>query len=709
MRPFCKPFIIFCAAIFTVAITFANDNKSNAPVLMQADLVHYDANSDVMIAQGNVVITMDGHTLYADTVHYDIKQDIVFAEENVKVVNQSGDVMFGHTAVLKDKFKYAIIQEFAAHLENNATVVARIAKRLGKEHFLLEKAVFSPCVTNCGKNPIWQIRSKSTKINYENETVVHKHSFFEIYGVPVFYTPYFMHPTPNAQARSGILVPEIENNSFVIPLYWRIKQNIDFTLRPRIAKDYHIFDGEFRHKIESGEYSINGSYGDSLNYSKKQHKKFIVQDTKSKGSYLFAKGKFAVDKINFGFNYKHASDKAYLANYNKMYNSYLASKIYANTINKRNYFSLESLYYQDLRVRKKKQPLPFILPYIRVQQVFPINNDESILFNVRNNTTVYTDLTNLQLARTALDLELMANIFSKNGHMFTYTLSNRSDLYWVNYGDQMSQAGQQKILSRNIPEFSVLWRYPLGKSISDKSTIKIEPTTKLTIGQKFEKKLDKFTFIDTNKVELSENNIFHSNKFGGVDFHEYGSRFSYGINSTLMSTYLYIDTFLGQELNKNNVSTKGNSEYIGSASITLMDNLELFYSFRKDKKFTPIKNEIASSISLGDLKVTTAWTKLSNIGQYFAQDRSYIKQNKVSQLNWEIDYQLMQNLALGYETKIDITNKPRTLIQTIRMTYLFDCVRISGEIMDTYMHDSVRGVKKLRSQSFAIRLKAINM
>ena len=54
-------------------------------------------------------------------------------------------------------------------------------------------------------------------------------------------------------------------------------------------------------------------------------------------------------------------------------------------------------------------------------------------------------------------------------------------------------------------------------------------------------------------------------------------------------------------------------------------------------------------------------------------------------------------------------NNPKILVRSIKVTYLFDCVSISGTIMDNFLHDSLRGVRKTRTKTFMVGLKVINM
>ncbi|CAN0577404.1 unnamed protein product, partial [Ectocarpus sp. 12 AP-2014] len=227
---------------------------------LKAKEVHYDAKKDLITAEGNVFARMDGYTINAQKIIYDLKSDTIIAETNVQITDNNGRIIKGEKAVFKDKLKHGVIEGFIAKLDQDSILAARLAKRLNQNRIFLEKSVFTPCKTNCGNEPIWQIKSGKTDIDYEKEKITYRHVFFEVYGVPIAYFPYFSHPTPNAKAQSGILVPKILKGDLVVPFYYRAKSNIDFTINPRFSKNYTIFDGEYRHKVEDGSYQVNGTY-----------------------------------------------------------------------------------------------------------------------------------------------------------------------------------------------------------------------------------------------------------------------------------------------------------------------------------------------------------------------------------------------------------------------------------------------------------------
>ncbi|MDP4708578.1 MAG: LPS assembly protein LptD [Rickettsiaceae bacterium] len=713
MRLVCKSLLIF----FLLGLTsFAKGAiPAGAGALMKATEVHYDAKKDTITARGDIFIQMDNYTVSADKIHYRLKEDEIFAEGNIKITDENNHIIHGERAIFKDKLKRGVVEEFIVKFDQNSILVARLANRLDDKHITLDKAVFTPCEINCGNKPIWQLSAGHTNIDYEKQKITYKHVFFEVYGVPIMYLPYFRHPTPSAPAQSGILAPKIKQNDFILPFYFRPKSNLDFTISPRLAKNYTIFEGELRHKVKLGQYEVHGSYGNP-SYTKTKDGK-MSKNSRPGRYHVFSKGDFSKDKINYGFDIKRASDKAYLINYHEIYDSYLTSSIYTNTIDGRDYFALEGFAFQDLRSDKvklgtgvgSKLKTPFILPSVRTQNIYSLNDAESLLFNVRNNTIAYNE-PNRQLARTSLDLELMNNLITNNGHMMSFTFANRGDLYWTNFLDPNTVNEKEKIWYRNIPEFRTRWRYPLAKTISNKSTIVLEPTAMVVLGKKYEPRFKKFELVDPTKNELSENNIFNGNSFSGIDAHDYGNRFSYGLNSSLMSEHLYVNTFLGQLLYKDNAIEKGNADYVGNISVDVDNSFELYYRFRKNNMLKAIRDEVGMNANFEKLTANAIFTELHNVSQYFAKEGFEPEQDKASQLSFNVNYLLRPNLWIGASTNLDVASTPvKVLVRSIRVTYLFDCVSINGAITDNFLQDSARGVKKTRSKTFSVGLKVINM
>lgn len=54
----------------------------------------------------------------------------------------------------------------------------------------------------------------------------------------------------------------------------------------------------------------------------------------------------------------------------------------------------------------------------------------------------------------------------------------------------------------------------------------------------------KFVIIDPIKYELSGKNLFLSNRYSGIDCHDFGNRLNYGLNASFAKEQNYLRLFL---------------------------------------------------------------------------------------------------------------------------------------------------------------------
>ncbi len=674
---------------------------------ISTDYVEYVKNEQMIYAKGNVQLIIGDYFLSSNRLFYDIAQDKLWAEGNVVIKDQQNKIILGETVILKDKLKTGVISDFILYFGDNTILVSQLAERVNENVLQLANSTFTPCKILCNKKPIWQISAKNTEVDLNNNIMVYKHLFFEVWGVPIFYTPYFSHPTPKAKAKSGVLVPKIRNNGLGIPLYYRAKPNLDFTFTPRIFQKYNILELEGRYKPNSSDYMLL-----ETSYGKVPYKLLdgnnILKNRNIYSGYILANGTFKRENYSYGFKLERVSDTAYLKNYYQNYTPYLTSKIYLRNINHYNYFLMEGINFEGLNIYDSGTTDPLIFPYLRTKKVINLNDHETSRLVIENNTLIYKEKSGKELGRTALKLAIDNNFLTSTGHLFSFVLRNRTDLYIINhlYPNDV-RAG--KVLARNIPEIHTIWRYPLASLISHHSALMIEPIVSVTIGRKHNSN-KKFSFIDNSKYELSENNIFLPNHYSGIDNHEFGTRLSYGINSAINSGLNHFALFLGQAYNTNFYSSPNDHiENVGKISSSFSDNIELFYRFRKSKNLKPIRDEIGTNISLNQFQVTSSLVQISNLQKYYFINT--LPANKLRQIYYNFSYQLTDNWLLSHNMRLDLSKtKRRVLSKSIKVTYLNDCVRIAAQLSDDYMVDSRRGIKKTFSlPTISLGLKILNM
>ena len=696
----------------SIIVYAIGENKK--PTFVKADFIEYNGEEDFIYAKGNIQITLDNYILKADSLLYDLEKDLLWAEGDVRIKDEKDRIIFGQTIFFKDKLKSCVISDFIMKFSDNNLLASKLAERLNAEQITLYNSKFTPCSILCNSRPIWQISSYKTEIDFNKERMIYKNLFFELYGVPIFYAPYFSHPTPSAKAKSGILVPSIKKNYLFIPFYIRAKPNMDLTLSPRIFTKYRLVELEARHKINKGDYNIHGS-GGRVPYRIKDKSGKVIKDTNIGSYHIFAIGNFYQDDYKYGFNLKRTSDKAYLKNYHNLHDSYLNSKIYLHNVQYGDYLSVEALHFQGLKTNDSDRLDPLILPHIRTKNIFGLNEDDSTFLIIQNDLLSYKEREGTKIDRGSIQLSVTNNSITPSGHLLNISAYNSADIYLVNKvsNNNISKiCKKSNILLRDIPEIQTTWRYPLVQHIKSSSSIIIEPIITTIVGKKFKPSYNKFSYIDSNQYELSEDNLFSSNKYSGVDYHEFGNRLSYGINSGLLSNDNYFSLFLGQSLHKyNNTMLTNNAENVGKASLSFSSELEVFYRYRKNKHFSPIRDELGTNFQNDRIQLTAAFIKLENLKKYHSNVNIIVSKNTAKQIYYDVDYQLTPNWLIGNDMRIDLsTKKTQILNKSIKVTYLKDCVRIVGKLSSDYTFDDTRGIRKSSSSfTMSIGLKVLNM
>ena len=83
---------------------------NHQPVLVNADRMAYDNDTGKVTATGNVELAQGDRVLKADQVTYDPNSDTVTATGHVRMLDPSGNVVFGDYVILTDDMKQGFIR-----------------------------------------------------------------------------------------------------------------------------------------------------------------------------------------------------------------------------------------------------------------------------------------------------------------------------------------------------------------------------------------------------------------------------------------------------------------------------------------------------------------------------------------------------------------------------------------------------------------------
>ncbi len=606
-------------------------------VFIEADRMDYDAEKKLVTASGHVEILKGENVLFADNVTYSKSTDIVTADGNVSAVGAEGNALFTDHIQLKGDFNEGVIKYFRARLVDNSLLAAASAKRIDANKIVLHKAVYSPCPICSTKNedgtskaPQWQIKANTVTLDRAEQQVKYRDAKFELYGIPVMYTPYFAHGTPGADRESGFLMPTFRTDrnlgaTITTPYYWAVSPSMDLTAEPVfVANEGVVYGGQFRHLTPYGGYEL---YGSITNPGKVSDIDTANNDVNKWRGHLKGDGNFSLSTHwDAGFDGEISSDDTYLKRYNyarqdlpssRAYSQdLLTSKVYAERIENRDYSSVQALHFQGLLQQDDDRRIPLALPYVQNH----IESGKGIIPSFTN-STIWGDVSGFGInrdigeenQRVSATTGVTIPLIAPGGQLFQLDGSLRGDKYYL----QDTAYGREA--HRVIPELAATWRYPLFSQITHDGHLLLEPIVKLVLtpNRDYNKNIPN---EDSQDIEFSDLNMFEDNRFRGLDRVESGARLYYGLRGGFYENDYNVSYLLGQDYRLGQSPTQiplnsgiedDLSDFVGRVSASFDGKLDVSYKFRFDKdNFRSRRNELDTTLNIKPVKLSLSYFNL---------------------------------------------------------------------------------------------------
>lgn len=682
--------------------------ERGAPVLLDAEKMEYDQKEAIVTATGKVEILQGDYILLADSLTYNQNTNSVKAKGNVAVLEPAGNVYFAQEVELKKDLQEGVIDNFQARLSDNSLFAAREARKESASVTKLKKAVYSPCKI-CPSpegeaDPLWQIKADKVKIDEKKQEVTYRNAFFEVYGVPVIYTPYFSHPTPGADNKSGFLVPEYSQSSnlgakLITPYYYSIAPDKDFTLTPIFTSDEGlVLAGEYRQLFESGDLHVEGSI---TRPDRRDALGNVIDGTETRG-HIRGRGTFALNEDwNWGFDVNRSTDDTYLRRYDFGSEDSLTSRIYTEGIRGRAHAIVQSLAFQGLNVNDSPGRTPLIAPLAEASY----ETDPGFMgsrFTFLANSLVLLREIGSESRRLSFTGGWVAPLITGSGHIFKLATSLRSDLYSVNDVTRRDATTFDGFTGRVVPEAELSWRYPLIKRMGEQSVV-IEPLVSLALSPNGGNS-DKIPNEDNQSLEFSDANIFYANRYPGYDVVESGPRINYGLRAqwqwglnkdvqfTFGQTYhatrdrLY--PFSDGDFNHY-------SDYVGRVGIDYAP-LNLTYRFKLDKDTLAARRH--------ELNAQYSWNPLS-LGINYIDVKNDPVLNDKEEILGSVGYNFKEHWTLSLTGRRDLSGQ-ETVSTGASLMYQNECIGVIADVNRSSIRD--RDIKPDTSFTVRVLLKNLN-
>ncbi len=602
--------------------------NTSAPITLSADSMAADQDNSIVIAKGNVEVMQGDSILTADQVTYFQDKDVVLAEGNVSMLQPSGDVFFADKAELKDTMKQAVIHGFKARMADNAVLAAQSAVKVNSAVTNLKKATYSPCNICSNLPPFWQMEAHDATIDNLEERMTYHDAEMEIFGYPVFYTPYLSHPTATASAKSGFLTPSYTTSDYFgtiarVPYYWRIGEDKDVVITPWLSTTQGpLISADYRQLTDNGTYHIIASATDPHAQDDLGN---TIPGNEFRG-HIFAQGDEKIeDDTHVGFDIERASDDTYMRRYGYGDQQSLFSTAYYEQAQGRNFNLLEGLSIQGLLATDSGKTTPLVLPIF--QSYYETAPDEyGIKYHVAGDAQMLTRDVGVDQRRLSISPGATLPYLTDGGQIFTTTVNFRTDLYNSNDVPLASGATSgDTTTTRFLPQAALEWQYPLINNFADGASWVVEPII-LGVMQANGGNPIKISNEDSKLLELSDTNLFSIDRMPGLDLYDSGSRVAYGVRSQYYENNgLSFEGLLGQNYDFNsdtpfpNSTQQGQqfSDYIGAIGATYMP-YSLTYRFALDNTNGDLnRNEVSLGFTKPWFSLSASYDSIKN-NQYLA-------------------------------------------------------------------------------------------
>ncbi len=725
---------IFLFNPVNAAVNKATDETK--PVLFYADSQTYDRDLGILILKGNVEFDHQGNVLEADMVTYNENSDLVTASGNVRLRQADGDINFVEYLELTGDMKEGVLLQLRTLLEDDSKIVA-IEGRKFEDRQELDQAVYTPCELCGDKRPTWQINARKATKDDVNKDIHFRDADFRILDVPIFYLPYATQPL---ERRSGFLIPQpLFISDFgpgiQTPYYLALPES-DITLAPYFFTEQSpVLMGQYRKFFGSGFFQVDGSI---TNYKKSQEdiraeRANLYKIPETRG-HVYADGILNINDIwRAELSGGYVSDKTYFRKYKIsgwQNEPVLTSEgLVEGFLNQRDYAAGKTYYFQGLQTTDIQERIPVVLPMLEYS-AYTAKDPWGGRFTFDGNLLNLYREKGINMQRAIGSVGWRRPWIIQSGQVFSVFGSARGDLYNIeNQNDRAARLAmrnqdffndrQRDGGARFFPQAGLDWKWPFAAFYGCQSFI-VQPVAQLIGAPKKDIGLAqrRIPNEDSTDFELNDANLFSSNRFPGYDRIDLGSRVVYGGEFlTTGSWFGDLDIFLGQSYsftNKENPFLNSGlnhkaSDYVGRIEASPLSWLTLNYRFRLDEETLDHRlAEVGGSIGPAIANLSGDYLFLNRVDRARLVNQPVSQLANINQVNitlssqftkyWTIKASLLQNLNSKKE-------QGGVLQHGIGLFYRDDCFGLGVTVQRQYFQ--TRDVKPATIIMFNLFLKNI--
>jgi LPS-assembly protein len=602
--------------------------SSTEPMLLQADEMIYDNENNRVTAKGNVEIYYGNYTLLADQVIYDRNANTLMAEGNVRIKDAEGAIITSDKMTLTDDLRDGFIEALKLVTKEDTRIVAETATREAGNVTVFQHGWFTPCKAcedHPERPPTWRIRATKIIHRKDEATITYRNAFFDLFGVPILWTPYFQSADPSVKRKSGFLMPSYLQSSQLgstvrVPYYFALSDHYDFTFVPMFTQNEGtLLEGIWRQRLSNGGYNIDlaGVFTKGLPDSPAN------QDFR--GS-IVTQGKFALDPYwDWGWDITASTDNTFRRFYllDTRLRTDEVSQVYLEGLHDRNYFSAR--FYQTQSLEFPDQPPDTeatVHPIIDYDYIVgqPILGGE---LSYNSNVMSFSSNDGTQSNRLITEANWRKQMIDGLGQVYTPFAQLRGDIYQVNdFVNPQTGKEENGPILRGDAVAGGEYRYPFIASTGS-VVHTIEPIAQIIVRPNSVGDQAAIPNEDAKSLVFDDTLLFDIDKFSGYDRLETGTRSNVGVRYTAqLYSGAYARAVFGESFQlagenpfpaQTGLGTDA-SDYVTGLYLQASSNLDFSAQTRFDQKTLEIsRTDLHSSMNYGPVELAVNYADVQSV------------------------------------------------------------------------------------------------
>ncbi len=700
------------------------DKKNNLNI--DSDQVIYNESEDLIFSQGDTRFNFENNYLgETKNIFLDRNNGKLYGSEKTKITDSENNIIelnkefeFSYkdeiikskqsTVTDNNKNKY-FFEDLIIDLKNNNIAGKELKIEFEKSYFGNEKnnpllkgrssysndqqlkvykAVFSTCNIENKKCRGWELNTDEFTHDKTKNIFEYKNTWLKIFDKKFFYLPYFNHPDPTIERKSGFLTPSYSSSeslgtSINFPYFKILDVDKDITFNPRYYADKSfLLQNEYRQALENSNVISDFS--------------FLVGDAGTKGHFFY--NQIGSTKIinNYELNLQDVKGDNYLKNHNlaKTSNLIKDDNILLSNLDLDFNFEESSLstsfkIYEDLS-RNYHDRYQYIFPDFNFKRNIDISKGYNGRFNF--NSYGYNKYYDTNIIETVItnDFLFKSNEYINNAGIVT------------NYDFLVKNSNNYSKNSLNFEEdaeydlFGTLkldTSYPLRKKMKN-STNYFKPIASLRYSPNGN------TDLSLKDILLNYNTVFNLNRIGSTYEVEGGESLSLGFEfkKEYIETNKFVEFKIANVLkNKENIKlpkksklNKTRSDIFGEINYKYSENFNFGYlfSYDRDLKYSNLE-EFKSEFSVNNFI-----TEFS----YYVEDNDIGNKESATILS---KYNIDDENSVSFELKKNL-KEDFTQFYDLIYTYETDCISIDLNFNKSFYNDG--NLEPSKSISFLVRI-----